>query len=293
MILAMTITLTLSQQYRQGYEDYEQGYDSNTRQAQPTPRSYASGSPAAQRPQAPASPKPTPVAILKQINRHNEDGSYTYGFEGADGSFKIETKLANGDVKGKYGFVDDGGKVRIVQYGADEHGFQPEGEGITVAPPTLFDETTNKDGLQNQNLDYQEYQRPVQQRIPQQVAPAPAAAPPRPQYRAPVQPAPPQYHTEAIYGAAPPKGQVFTPSGQQSQLLRAQDNYEQAPASQAYNQGPVQFGPAPVRESSAPQTRSAQPSAAPGGGILDQLARDYALPPGSAAPLHDISFGYY
>jgi hypothetical protein len=29
------------------------------------------------------------------------DGSYTYGYEGADGSFKIETKAANGDVKGK------------------------------------------------------------------------------------------------------------------------------------------------------------------------------------------------
>ncbi|TDG38296.1 hypothetical protein AWZ03_015282, partial [Drosophila navojoa] len=40
--------------------------------------------------------RPTPVPILKQINKHNEDGSYTYGYEGADGSFKIETKLATG-----------------------------------------------------------------------------------------------------------------------------------------------------------------------------------------------------
>ncbi|XP_063989851.1 fibrous sheath CABYR-binding protein-like [Diachasmimorpha longicaudata] len=294
MILAMTITLTLSQQYRQGYEDYEQEYDSNPRQGQPTPRSYQSGSPAAQRPQEPASPKPTPVAILKQINRHNEDGSYTYGFEGADGSFKIETKLANGEVKGKYGFVDDGGKVRVVQYGADQYGFQPEGEGITVAPPTLVDETTNKEALQGQSLDYQEYQRPTPPRIPQQAPQRPQyqapARPPPPQYREPAQPAPTQYHTEALYGAGP-KGPVFSPAGQQSPLLRAQDNYEQPPASQAYNQGPVQFGPAPVRE--APQPRSAQPSAAPGGGILDQLARDYALPQNAAQPLHDISFGYY
>lgn len=29
------------------------------------------------------------------------DGSYTYGYEAADGSFKIETKAATGEVKGK------------------------------------------------------------------------------------------------------------------------------------------------------------------------------------------------
>lgn len=78
-------------------------------------------------------PKQEPVAILKQINKHNEDGSYTYGYEGADGSFKIETKDANGDVKGKYGYVDGEGKTRTVEYGANKYGFQPSGEGITAS----------------------------------------------------------------------------------------------------------------------------------------------------------------
>uniref|UniRef100_A0A8W7PW19 Uncharacterized protein n=2 Tax=Cellia TaxID=44534 RepID=A0A8W7PW19_ANOCL len=78
---------------------------------------------------------------------HNEDGSYTYGYEGADGSFKIETKLATGEVKGKYGYVDETGKVKVVEYGANKYGFQPSGEGITVPPPTLVDETTGKDDL--------------------------------------------------------------------------------------------------------------------------------------------------
>lgn len=77
--------------------------------------------------------------------RHNEDGSYTYGYEGADGSFKIETKLATGEVKGKYGYVDETGKVRVVEYGANKYGFQPSGEGITVAPPTLVDETAKEE----------------------------------------------------------------------------------------------------------------------------------------------------
>lgn len=90
--------------------------------------------------------------MKSNIFRHNEDGSYTYGYEGADGSFKIETKLATGEVKGKYGYVDEAGKVKVVEYGANKYGFQPSGEGITVPPPTLVDETTGKDAL----LDYED-----------------------------------------------------------------------------------------------------------------------------------------
>lgn len=71
----------------------------------------------------------TPVPILKQINRHNEDGSYSYGYEAADGTFKIETKYANGEVQGKYGYVDDGGKLREIEYGASNRGFEPQGKG--------------------------------------------------------------------------------------------------------------------------------------------------------------------
>ncbi|CAA9999139.1 unnamed protein product [Nesidiocoris tenuis] len=83
----------------------------------------------------------TPVPILKQINRHNDDGSYSYGYEAADGSFKIETKTPNGEVFGKYGYVDDTGKTREVEYGATKLGFQPVGNDINVPPPT----TSNND----------------------------------------------------------------------------------------------------------------------------------------------------
>lgn len=79
----------------------------------------------------------TPVPILKQINKHNEDGSYSYGYEGADGTFKIETKYPDGQVYGKYGYVDDTGKIREVEYGASRRGFEPQGNDINVAPPTL------------------------------------------------------------------------------------------------------------------------------------------------------------
>lgn len=79
----------------------------------------------------------TPVPILKQINRHNEDGSYSYGYEAADGSYKIESKYPNGEVYGKYGYIDDAGKLREIEYGASRRGFEPAGSEVNVAPPTL------------------------------------------------------------------------------------------------------------------------------------------------------------
>lgn len=293
VILATTTTLVSSQYDQQrDQQNYVNEYANDQAHAQPSPRSYAST------PKEPEKPKAAPVAILKQINRHNEDGSYTYGFEGADGSFKIETKLPSGDVKGKYGFVDDSGKVRVVEYGANQYGFQPAGEGITVAPPTLFDETTGKDGLE---LNNQDYDLPARQ-APRQQAPAQPREQYRPQYEQPQQP---QSHTQAIYTPAQrtptlsnaPQQPIFTPAAaappRQSQILQASQRQfydEPAPASQAYNQGPVQFGPSSVQEPRAqPQARSNPGSS----GLLDQLARDYALPQNSAPPLHDISFGYY
>lgn len=79
----------------------------------------------------------TPVPILKQINKHNEDGSYSYGYEAADGSYKIESKYSDGQVFGKYGYVDDAGQLREIEYGASRRGFEPAGNEINVAPPTL------------------------------------------------------------------------------------------------------------------------------------------------------------
>ena len=36
-----------------------------------------------------------------EMFRHNEDGSYTYGYEGSDGSFKLETRFPDGRVQGR------------------------------------------------------------------------------------------------------------------------------------------------------------------------------------------------
>lgn len=300
------------QQESQYVDDYQQSDYAQQRPLHPTPRSYGTDPAAASRGQQgqAASPKAAPVAILKQINRHNEDGSYTYGFEGADGSFKIETKLPNGEVKGKYGFVDDGGKVRIVEYGANQYGFQPAGDGITVAPPTLYDETTGKDGLPQEDDSPQPQQQaqPPPPRIQQllyqqqQQAQLQAQQQARQQQQQQAQyeqarPLPPsQSHTQAVYQPRPalPKQQqpIFTPAARQDLPRQSllQRGYEGEPApARNYNQGPVQFAPAPVQETRHnPQTRSQ-----PAGGLLDQLEREYRLPEGGAQPLHDISFGFY
>merc|ERR1712064_236205 len=83
-------------------------------------------------------PTTPPVPILRQIQERNPDGSYTYGYESGDGTYKIETRYATGEVKGKYGYYDASGKLREVEYGAaPDRGFEPQIEGVIVAPPTI------------------------------------------------------------------------------------------------------------------------------------------------------------
>ena len=52
------------------------------------------------------------VTILKQINQLNDDGSYTFGYEASDGSFRVENMDVNGYLTGRYGYVDSYGKTQ-------------------------------------------------------------------------------------------------------------------------------------------------------------------------------------
>lgn len=56
------------------------------------------------------------LEIVKQIKKVNDDGSYTIGYEADDGSFKIESRDIQGNIKGTYGYVDDDGEVKRVSY---------------------------------------------------------------------------------------------------------------------------------------------------------------------------------
>merc|ERR1711981_892138 len=90
-------------------------------------------------PQFPAtSPATTPVPILRYVDNQNIDGSYTYGYEAADGTYKLETRYQDGRVKGKYGYVDPDGNLREASYGAEAgRGFEPKIEGLELPPPVV------------------------------------------------------------------------------------------------------------------------------------------------------------
>merc|ERR1739842_163921 len=89
---------------------------------------------------APAPPAITtehPTVILKQINEINEDGTYTVGYEATDGTFKLETRDEEGNVEGKYGYLNEEGEIVIVEYSANNStGFTSDADA-GVAPSAI------------------------------------------------------------------------------------------------------------------------------------------------------------
>merc|ERR1712025_966232 len=85
----------------------------------------------------------TPVPILRYVDSQNIDGSYTYGYEAADGTYKLETRFVDGRVKGKYGYYDPEGVLREASYGAKAgRGFEPEISGLELPPPVTSNTQT-------------------------------------------------------------------------------------------------------------------------------------------------------
>ncbi|XP_043270186.1 RNA polymerase II degradation factor 1-like isoform X2 [Venturia canescens] len=62
------------------------------------------------------SSKAPPVQTIRNYNKVNDDGSFTFGYEAADGSFKEETRGTDCVVRGKYGYVDPDGNKREFTY---------------------------------------------------------------------------------------------------------------------------------------------------------------------------------
>merc|ERR1712027_91773 len=85
----------------------------------------------------------TQVPILQFVDTQNTDGSYTYGFQSGDGTYKLETRFPDGHIIGKYGYLDPQGVLREASYGAEANrGFEPIIAGVNVPPPTIV---TNKE----------------------------------------------------------------------------------------------------------------------------------------------------
>merc|ERR1719471_2259836 len=64
----------------------------------------------------PAGGREEPIATLERYSHKNEDGSFTFGYVGADGSFREETRGVDCITRGKYGYIDPDGVKREYTY---------------------------------------------------------------------------------------------------------------------------------------------------------------------------------
>lgn len=67
------------------------------------------------RPTRPSTSAPF-IETIRRYSFEGEDGSFTFGYENADGSFKEETRGADCIVRGKYGYIDPDGEKREFTY---------------------------------------------------------------------------------------------------------------------------------------------------------------------------------
>lgn len=158
-----------------------------------------------------------PAAPVHYVNIGTElAGDYKFGYDTGKGplgqSFREETRLPDGTVKGAYGILDAQGRQRIIRYTAGKDGFTAEGDvGPEGAPKAT-------------------YPGPAPQPAPvQQAAPAPQAY--RPPPPAAAQPAPAQYR---------PPPQQYRPPPQQTQQYR--------PPPQQHRPPPQQYRPPPQQQ---------------------------------------------
>lgn len=54
------------------------------------------------------------ITILKQIYQVNDDGSYTFGYEADDSTYRVENRDDTGYITGKYGYIDSTGNIQEV-----------------------------------------------------------------------------------------------------------------------------------------------------------------------------------
>lgn len=88
------------------------------RQAQQQRAQPASSQPLIQQriKEQPQQQKEPTAQTIRNYNKLNDDGSFTFGYEADDGSFKEETRGTDCVVRGKYGYVDPDGNKREFSY---------------------------------------------------------------------------------------------------------------------------------------------------------------------------------
>ncbi|CAH1131225.1 unnamed protein product [Ceutorhynchus assimilis] len=99
-------------------------------------------------------PKEPPVQTIRNYNKVNDDGSFTFGYEAADGSFKEETRGTDCVVRGKYGYVDPDGNKREFTY-VSGNPCDPN------APKDEDDQASENESPENENIPANYPTRPI------------------------------------------------------------------------------------------------------------------------------------
>ena len=88
-------------------------------------------------PVATATPVVAPVAAAaptsSQYHAQDDLGQYNYGYSNAN-SAKVETKSADGVVRGSYSYIDANGLLQRTEYISDALGFRVAGTNIPQSP---------------------------------------------------------------------------------------------------------------------------------------------------------------
>lgn len=204
----------------------------------------------------PQQQKEPTAQTIRNFNKLNDDGSFTFGYEADDGSFKEETRGTDCVVRGKYGYVDPDGNKREFTY--------VQGNPCDPNAAAAEDEDEQQPGKpgEEENVPANNPARPK-----------PAAKKTRP--------------TTTLFQ------QTFGDFEQQPEPQQQPSTTPRQPGrqqtQQTFNQVPVTRRPQPPQISSStsapPQFRPAAPS-----GNLESAIRN--LPPPSAkAPLHQSPAG--
>jgi hypothetical protein len=92
------------------------------------------------------------IKVLDRYSHRNEDGSFTWGYQSEDGSFKEETIGVDCITTGRYGYIDPRGEVREFSYesgiACDPLTKQPLQQDVRTSPKGknrgYFDYNTNR-----------------------------------------------------------------------------------------------------------------------------------------------------
>jgi len=153
----------------------------NRRRPRPEGEAAGRGEEPRRRPNGPQ--REEPIATLERYSHKNDDGSFTFGYVGADGSFREETRGADCITRGKYGYIDPDGVKREYTYTSglpcevgDESNDLDDGD-INVEDPVdpreRFRQTQNEQLTEDQIPQAARPRRPIQRRPAQETESTP------------------------------------------------------------------------------------------------------------------------